>query len=175
MMITPHPVLLCYAPADDAHRASLVRHLQPLIDKGVLALQEHEVECPAPALDRFAAVVVLMSPEMAATPCLSTVMLPAVPEQTPIIPVIVRSCAWDTVIRLSRRAALPRGLKPMVEQADPESVWRAVANGVRIACEPPEREAPKSGRAETPLSRAAFMALGLGLMAAGPVWLWISG
>ena len=29
--------------------------------------------------------------------------------------------------------------------------------------------------AQDPLSRVAFMALGLGLMAAGPVWLWVSG
>lgn len=88
---------------------------------------------------------------------------------------IVRSCAWDQVVRLSSKAALPRGLKPIEEHSDPDSVWRTVANGIRIACEPPEREMPNAGKAERPTSRLAVMGLGLALAAAGPVWLWISG
>lgn len=81
-MKPPHHVLVCHSIVDDAHCDALLRHVQPLVDRGILAVDRHDVECTMPRLQDYAAVVVLMSPEMAATACLSTVMLPAVPVST---------------------------------------------------------------------------------------------
>jgi hypothetical protein len=175
-MAPPHRVLICSAAADAPYHDALLRHLQPLVDQQVLAVVDHDVDCPAPTLDDFAVVVVLVSPDLVARSCLAQTMLPAVPSETPVVPVILRHCAWEPVVRLSRKAALPRGRQSLEEIGDAEGVWRAVANGIRIACEPPELEVrPARPKVESTATRAAMMAIGLCLALGGPVWLWMTG
>lgn len=153
-------VFLSYAHKDDAHRAKLVNHLAPLIDKGVLQVWHDRKIRPGANwateidthLESADLVLLLVSDFFLASDYCKGIELRRALERraqglTEVVPVILSSCAWQ-VPPLSDLQALPADGVPITEAPFPNQLYTAVVQALaemlaaRVASTSPEGAGP---------------------------------
>lgn len=135
-------VFLSYAHEDDAHRAKLVNHLAPLIDKGVLQVWHDRKIRPGANwateidshLESADLVLLLVSVFFLASEYCKGIELRRALERraqglTQVVPVILSSCAWQ-VPPLADLQALPADGVPITEAPFPNQLYTAVVQEI---------------------------------------------
>jgi tetratricopeptide (TPR) repeat protein len=163
-------VFLSYAHDDDAHRIKLVKHLAPLIDKGVLQVWHDRQIRPGAnwateidsRLESADLVLLLVSDSFLSSEYCKGIELKRALERraqglAQVVPVILSSCTWQ-LPPLGDLQALPTDGVPITEAQFPNQLYTAVvkalaemmaAHGGRTVAESPAlTPAPESQPAE---------------------------
>ena len=136
-------IFISYAHEDAAFRDAFVTHLQVLQDAGVMeSWHDGEIQPGADwkasvddQLRRADIVVLLVSAHfLASKSCQELELAPALGrwEQNlvTVMPIIVRSCAWD-LSPVGRLQALPTNGKPIATWSHPDDAWTEVIKRIR--------------------------------------------
>lgn len=141
--VPPLKVFVSYAHEDEPHREALARHLQPLVDEGLITLWHdrritggrdwaRDIDAALRSAD---VVLLLISRDFVASDyCRGVELAEAMKLDDAglarVVPVILRSCDWQHA-NFARFNALPPDGEPVVEAPHPDQRFSAVAKGLR--------------------------------------------
>jgi len=146
----PVDVFISYAHKDEIYKDELIKMLSPLQDQGILKIwQDREIE---PGQEWFQAIrtamnacdiaLLLISSDFLDSRFIKGVEIPNLlkrrrEEGLKVIPIIIRSCLWQSVPILKDLQALPKDGKPVASfegKDDKDRVWVDIATAIKDLC-----------------------------------------
>lgn len=139
---TPLKVFISYAHDDDKYRETLVKHLTPLVDAGVLTLwhdrcltggQEWATQIDEHLEASNIVLLLVSSSFMASEYCKGVEVERALAMheagRARVVPVVLRSCYWEDS-PIGKLQTLPKDAAVITEAPVPDQLYKAVATGL---------------------------------------------
>jgi len=143
MPMNPKDIFISYAHVDEKFKDELVKMLSPLQDQGVLRIwQDREIE---PGEEWYQAIqnsmnacdiaLLLISSDFLNSRFIKSIEVPNLlrrrrEEGLRAVPIIIRSCLWQSVPVLKDLQALPKDGKPISSFEDRDQVWTDIGKAI---------------------------------------------